>query len=197
MIDQVLKGATYNRSRGETRQLGAPSAPCFASVVLSSSVCQLTGVYGSQTRDDYNADDVEQYFNYMGMLATEVNPDSVKFRAWISRSRAWSMCSRPRRLFTCSFCFKACCAACMPVQLCRYCSRTERCLSFLCRAVWTLVQGTYDRMDAMLGADIHPVDILLLWAAAENDTPKVAELLRAGADASAKVRIQHAPTLPI
>ena len=50
------------------------------------------------------------------------------------------------------------------------------------------VQGTYDRMDAMLGADIHPVDILLLWAAAENDTPKVAELLRAGADVSVKVR---------
>ena len=40
----------------------------------------------------------------------------------------------------------------------------------------------------MLGADIHPVDILLLWAASENDTPKVAELLRAGADVSAKVR---------
>ena len=39
----------------------------------------------------------------------------------------------------------------------------------------------------MLSADIHPVDILLLWAASENDTPKVAELLRAGADASAKV----------
>jgi len=30
------------------------------------------GVYGSQSRDDYTADDVEQYFNYMGMLATEV-----------------------------------------------------------------------------------------------------------------------------
>ncbi len=48
----------------------------------------------------------------------------------------------------------------------------------------------------MLGADIHPVDILLLWAASENDTPKVAELLRAGADVSAKVheRLNPQPT---
>ena len=59
--------------------------------------------------------------------------------------------------------------------------------------VW--LQGTYDRMDAMLGADIHPVDILLLWAAAENDTPKVAELLRAGADVSAKVRMRASSDL--
>ena len=32
-----------------------------------------TGVYASQTRDDFSADDVEHYFNYMGMLATEVS----------------------------------------------------------------------------------------------------------------------------
>ena len=30
------------------------------------------GTYASQQRDDYTADDVEQYFNYMGMLASEV-----------------------------------------------------------------------------------------------------------------------------
>ncbi|ESQ30385.1 hypothetical protein EUTSA_v10011819mg [Eutrema salsugineum] len=29
------------------------------------------GIYGSQTRDDFDKDDVEQYFNYMGMLAVE------------------------------------------------------------------------------------------------------------------------------
>ena len=32
------------------------------------------GVYASQTRDDFSADDVEHYFNYMGMLAIEVGP---------------------------------------------------------------------------------------------------------------------------
>ena len=31
------------------------------------------GVYASQGRDDFSADDVEYYFNYMGMLATEVS----------------------------------------------------------------------------------------------------------------------------
>ena len=36
-------------------------------------------------------------------------------------------------------------------------------------------------------AGIHPADLLLQWAASEGDTPKAAELLRAGADPSAKV----------
>ena len=29
----------------------------------------LSGIYGSQGRDDYDLDDVEHYFNYMGLLA--------------------------------------------------------------------------------------------------------------------------------
>ncbi|KAE9598401.1 hypothetical protein Lal_00027136 [Lupinus albus] len=29
------------------------------------------GIYGSQSRNDFDRDDVEQYFNYMGMLAVE------------------------------------------------------------------------------------------------------------------------------
>ncbi|RLN36271.1 protein LHCP TRANSLOCATION DEFECT [Panicum miliaceum] len=70
------------------------------------------GIYGSQSRDDFDRDDVEQYFNYMGMLA---------------------------------------------------------------------VEGTYDKMEALLNQDIHPVDILLMLAASEGDRPKIEELLRAGA----------------
>ncbi|XP_062190389.1 protein LHCP TRANSLOCATION DEFECT-like [Phragmites australis] len=70
------------------------------------------GIYGSQGRDDFDRDDVEQYFNYMGMLA---------------------------------------------------------------------VEGTYDKMEALLDQDIHPVDILLMLAASEGDKPKIEELLRAGA----------------
>ncbi|XP_078180657.1 ankyrin repeat family protein [Carex rostrata] len=70
------------------------------------------GIYGSQSRDDFDRDDVEQYFNYMGMLA---------------------------------------------------------------------VEGTYDKMEALLNQDIHPVDILLMLAASEGDKPKIEELLRAGA----------------
>jgi len=74
-------------------------------------------VYGSQKREDYTADDVEQYFNYMGMLAE---------------------------------------------------------------------QGSYDALEKVLASDIHPADLLLQWAASEGDTPKAAELLRAGADPNAK-----------
>ncbi|KAM0856149.1 hypothetical protein ACQ4PT_049296 [Festuca glaucescens] len=70
------------------------------------------GIYGSQGRDDFDRDDVEQYFNYMGMLA---------------------------------------------------------------------VEGTYDKMEALLNENIHPVDILLLLAASEGDLPKIEEVLRAGA----------------
>lgn len=70
------------------------------------------GIYGSQARDDFDRDDVEQYFNYMGMLA---------------------------------------------------------------------VEGTYDKMEALLNQSIHPVDILLILAASEGDLPKIEELLKAGA----------------
>ncbi|MCL7032734.1 hypothetical protein MKW94_026270 [Papaver nudicaule] len=70
------------------------------------------GIYGSQKREDFDKDDVEQYFNYMGMLA---------------------------------------------------------------------VEGTYDKMNALLKQNIHPVDILLLMASSEGDLPKIEELLRAGA----------------
>ncbi|KXZ53136.1 hypothetical protein GPECTOR_7g1027 [Gonium pectorale] len=71
------------------------------------------GIVGSQGRDEYTYDDVEQYFNYMGFLATE---------------------------------------------------------------------GTYDRMEAMLKTGLHCIDIILLLACSENDTPKVQEILKAGAD---------------
>ncbi|XP_014519029.1 protein LHCP TRANSLOCATION DEFECT [Vigna radiata var. radiata] len=77
------------------------------------------GIYGSQSRDDFDRDDVEQYFNYMGMLA---------------------------------------------------------------------VDGTYDKMEALLSLNIHPVDILLLLAASEGDKPKIEELLRAGAKYDVKDR---------
>jgi len=43
------------------------------------------------------------------------------------------------------------------------------------------VEGTYDKMEALLNQDIHPVDILLMLAASEGDRPKIEELLRAGA----------------
>lgn len=43
------------------------------------------------------------------------------------------------------------------------------------------VEGSYDKMEALLSGDIHPVDVLLLMAASEGDKPKIEELMRAGA----------------
>lgn len=48
------------------------------------------------------------------------------------------------------------------------------------------VEGSYDKMEALLNQNIHPVDILLLMAASEGDKPKLEELLRAGADYTVK-----------
>lgn len=48
------------------------------------------------------------------------------------------------------------------------------------------VDGDYGRLDRMKSAGLAAVDLLLLMAAGENDAPKVAEMLRAGADLSAK-----------
>ena len=73
------------------------------------------GIVGSQGRDDYESEDVEYYFNYMGILA---------------------------------------------------------------------VEGSNDRMDDLLAAGKHPIDIILLFAAAEGDVPKIEEILEAGADVS-------------
>lgn len=45
-----------------------------ASLCGYDAVVAGTGVYGAQKREDYLSDDVEQYFNYMGMLAEQVPP---------------------------------------------------------------------------------------------------------------------------
>lgn len=48
------------------------------------------------------------------------------------------------------------------------------------------VDGDYARLDRMKSAGLAAVDLLLLMAAGENDAPKVAEMLRAGADIGVK-----------
>ncbi|KAL0306393.1 UNVERIFIED_CONTAM: protein LHCP TRANSLOCATION DEFECT [Sesamum radiatum] len=103
-----------------TRKLGPTSGSrttCWFRFGRNGVDAEGAGIYGSQSRDDFDRDDVEQYFNYMGMLA---------------------------------------------------------------------VEGSYDKMEALLEQNIHPVDILLLMAASEGDKPKIEELMRAGADYTVK-----------
>ena len=48
-------------------------------VLQSSSAPELrAGIYGSQGRADFTVDDVEHYFNYMGMLAVEGTYDRME-----------------------------------------------------------------------------------------------------------------------
>ena len=112
---RALRLAPRPISRGRTR-MPPQSMFGFGKKSLRTD-SESAGMVGSQKRDDYGYDDVEQYFNYMGMLAED---------------------------------------------------------------------GTYDRMQAYLDSGLHPIDILLLWASAEGDDPKVQELLDAGASVEAK-----------
>lgn len=47
-------------------------------------------------------------------------------------------------------------------------------------------EGNYDKLDALCDSGLEPVDLLLLMACSEDDTPKVEELLGAGADVTVK-----------
>ena len=48
-------------------------------------------------------------------------------------------------------------------------------------------------MSVSFAEGLAPVDLLLLMAAGEDDAPRVAELIRAGADISIKVSIRACP----
>ncbi|KAK4491708.1 hypothetical protein RD792_002483 [Penstemon davidsonii] len=116
----LVRSRSLGWCRTNTRKLGpncGSRTTCWFRFGKNGVDAEGAGIYGSQARDDFDRDDVEQYFNYMGMLA---------------------------------------------------------------------VEGTYDKMEALLNQKIHPVDILLLMAASEGDKPKIEELLRAGADPTVK-----------
>ncbi|XP_076922230.1 protein LHCP TRANSLOCATION DEFECT-like [Bidens hawaiensis] len=126
----VNKGLSF--CKPSTRLLGSISngsrTTCWFKFGKNGVDAEGAGIYGSQSRDDFDRDDVEQYFNYMGMLA---------------------------------------------------------------------VEGTYDKMEALLRQNIHPIDILLMMAASEGDKPKIEELLKAGAkydvkDADGKTALDKA-----
>ncbi|ERN19550.1 hypothetical protein AMTR_s00062p00076280 [Amborella trichopoda] len=116
-----FKKLGYFQANKITVNLGARSngsrATCWFKFGKNGVDAEGAGIYGSQKRDDFDRDDVEQYFNYMGMLA---------------------------------------------------------------------VEGSYDKMEALLSLDIHPVDILLMLASSEGDKPKIEELLKAGANYNVK-----------
>ncbi|GAB2230589.1 hypothetical protein Droror1_Dr00014863 [Drosera rotundifolia] len=114
---RVNGSVNLRRRSGRRKGLGSGLVTCWFRFGKNGVDAEGAGIYGSQSRDDFDRDDVEQYFNYMGMLA---------------------------------------------------------------------VEGSYDKMEALLDQNIHPVDILLMMAASEGDKPKIEELLRAGATYTVK-----------
>ncbi|KAD4386021.1 hypothetical protein E3N88_26190 [Mikania micrantha] len=51
---------------------------CWFKLGKNGVDAEVAGIYGSQSRDDFDRDDVEQYFNYMGMLAVEGTYDKME-----------------------------------------------------------------------------------------------------------------------
>ena len=151
------------------------------------------GIVGSQGRDDYEAEDVEYYFNY-----------SKETRSLDARARARVVCVvSPRLLFLLLSLFhlppvvgvvlqiftdavRAPCCLLTCLLACFFISRLglvffgsllilRRCML---RRVQTRVEtlpavgiladeGSNDRMDALVASGKHPIDIILLFAAAE------------------------------
>ncbi|QCD78382.1 hypothetical protein DEO72_LG1g2014 [Vigna unguiculata] len=115
------------------------------------------GIYGSQSRDDFDRDDVEQAMDLLDHPLT------------LSRICSWSHsnCNLVNEVYNgiITFC----------------CTSFHKILQYFNYMGMLAVDGTYDKMEALLNLKLHPVDILLLLAASEGDKPKIEELLRAGA----------------
>ncbi|MCO5568128.1 hypothetical protein L7F22_021824 [Adiantum nelumboides] len=62
----------------QLRLLCPPSSARTTAWFKFGTDSEKAGIYGSQGRDDFDRDDVEQYFNYMGMLATEGTYDKME-----------------------------------------------------------------------------------------------------------------------
>eukprot|EP00850_Spirogloea_muscicola_P025271 SM002618S09927 [mRNA] locus=s2618:1035:1644:- [translate_table: standard] len=100
------------------------------------------GIYGSQARDDFDRDDVEQ-------------PPGQRL------------------------CARCCWRVSHGLREGADGSRSQAAaLQYFNYMGMLATEGTYDKMEALLQKGLHPVDILLLLAASEGDTPKIEELLR-------------------
>ncbi|XP_012443516.2 protein LHCP TRANSLOCATION DEFECT isoform X1 [Gossypium raimondii] len=110
------------------------------------------GIYGSQKRDDFDKDDVEQKNGKIANSKHHVVAPKCVLYVGAGQARPSLAIRIPNTM--------------------RYYFNYMGMLA---------VEGSYDKMEALLNQNIHPVDILLMLAASEGDRPKIEELLRAGA----------------
>lgn len=173
------------------------------------------GIVGSQGRDDYEAEDVEYYFNYSEDQSSALpvcsllyvsplfppRPPAVQFISFptsthphlLVRSFSFFSCSRVLNPYCYLLFFSFLATNDMQVTAINACVVFIKLffpfLSFVAlrRASLPPVgiladEGSNDRMDALVASGKHPIDIILLFAAAEGDVPKIEEILEAGAD---------------
>lgn len=171
-------------------QCGGAAAQGSAALEPSGSLGSTRGNgllrHSQAGRSDYCTDDVEHYFNYMGCLAVEGTYDRMEAMLQSGEERMGrdAGAAAPRRVHL----------------------STMHCI-IACKLPWVRVQGRPGRPVCTPGVDgpsrpeaspqlarksphpthapvpvagIEPVDVLLLMAAAENDSPKIEELLGAG-----------------
>ncbi|KAI5084753.1 hypothetical protein GOP47_0000922 [Adiantum capillus-veneris] len=72
------RAALGRKGLSQLRLLCPPSSARTIAWFKFGTDSEKAGIYGSQGRNDFDRDDVEQYFNYMGMLATEGTYDKME-----------------------------------------------------------------------------------------------------------------------
>ncbi|MQL41426.1 hypothetical protein EI012_26320, partial [Escherichia coli] len=74
----VRKKVGWLRLTSEIGPSNGSRATCWFRFGKNGVDAEGAGIYGSQSREDFDRDDVEQYFNYMGMLAVEGTYDKME-----------------------------------------------------------------------------------------------------------------------
>ncbi|CAI5519575.1 unnamed protein product [Closterium sp. Naga37s-1] len=80
---QSFRQSSFVRSAALKQRLGANVAAgsrisAWFKFGKNGLDAESSGIYGSQGRDDFDRDDVEHYYNYMGMLAVEGTYDKME-----------------------------------------------------------------------------------------------------------------------
>ncbi|KAK3027966.1 hypothetical protein RJ639_039433 [Escallonia herrerae] len=160
------KRLTWFRPSGVGPSSCGSRATCWFKFGKNGVDAEGAGIYGSQSREDFDRDDVEQSIQ--------------ECFEWISEDISLIREESRREQFTnisytlIIFCVTVMGRSRMRIEI----PGSGKYFNYMGMLA---VEGTYDKMNALLSQNIHPVDILLMMAASEGDKPKIEELLRAGA----------------
>lgn len=145
------------------------------------------------TRADYGEEEVTEYFNYMGMLAEEVRTGGLMFLAF-KRANWGNLVTLDNHMSIANSWFQLHCrehmiayTRCLHVSLC--CGVRALIilpLMPLSGHALTFLVPPLTPHSFIIAAGVDACDLLLLMSCKEGDTPKVEELLEAGANPTIK-----------